>query len=162
MNKTLKGLAILSVLILASVVATAAVQVKLPEGAGKAVLEAKCQSCHSLDGVATGKMDKAGWKDTIDRMKGYGSDISDAQITTALDYLVANFSPTSAEDAQAKELIQKSCTSCHDAEKVKDVKGTKEKWTEVITTMVGMGAPLDDKQVKLVVDYLARTYPPMK
>ena len=162
MHKTFKGMAILSVLILASVVATAAVQVKLPDGEGKAVLESKCQGCHGLDNVASGKMDKAGWKDTIDRMKGYGSDISEAQTAVALDYLVANFSPTSAVDAQAKELIQKSCTSCHDADKVKDVKGTKEKWTEVITTMVGMGATLDDKQVKLVVDYLAKTYPPMK
>ena len=61
-------------------------------------------------------------------------------------------------DAQAKDLFENACSSCHDSSLATQAKQTPVQWANTVATMVSRGAPLDDKQAAEVSDYLARHY----
>jgi glyoxylase-like metal-dependent hydrolase (beta-lactamase superfamily II) len=59
-----------------------------PDAAMVTLLGTACGACHSLDRVNNKKADKDGWTTTVDRMKGKGADLTDAQVPLLIDYLV--------------------------------------------------------------------------
>lgn len=56
---------------------------------GKTLVHDNCGSCHSLVRVceALGRMDKAAWTATVDRMVGYGTDLDPSQRAVVAAYL---------------------------------------------------------------------------
>jgi predicted secreted protein len=68
---------------------------------------------------------------------------------------------TIANDAVAEEkrssLVVKSCTICHNSERICNAIGRKNEndWQQTVTRMVGKGAPLDEEKARLVVDFLS-------
>jgi cytochrome c5 len=80
-------------------VALAAVQ-DLPEGPGKAILEANCTICHDLDRVKSKHYDKDSWQGLIESMRdkrGGPKDLTDEEIQILADYLSKNFGPASSD-----------------------------------------------------------------
>lgn len=59
----------------------------------------------------------------------------------------------------AHDLVAQACTACHAAELVTSSGKTREGWADTVTTMVGNGAAVTDKDFDKVVDYLAKNYP---
>ena|SRR2546426_434345 len=143
----------------------------LPEGDGKKLVEDVCASCHSLDPIRQQQLDKDGWKDIVQKMQGYGAPLDEKQVATVTDYLAKNFGPkaasgggdgaaaSSASDEDAKKLIEGICASCHDSGLVTGTTNTKEGWQDTVKSMNAKGAGLTDKDVEILVNYLARTYP---
>lgn len=158
--------------------AYAAVQdVQLPDGDGKKVLQNSCTACHGLDGVVRLHMDKGGWEGLVSSMVSNGAQVDMKDYPVLIDYLVKNFGPEKpaggaaadapaagggASDGQAKQVLMDVCTACHDLDLVSDQHLSKDEWQQVVTSMVAKGANLADKDTPILVDYLAKTYPPKK
>src|SRR5215469_2862500 len=71
----------------------------LPEGAGKAIIEAKCNFCHDSQRIVRSRGAPARWQQVIDTMKAYAqgstvaTPITDDEQKVLLAYVSANFGP---------------------------------------------------------------------
>jgi virginiamycin B lyase len=74
-------------------------QSALPDGPGKAPVEATCGRCHSLDQVTRSGYDRAGWQNVVTMMRNVGAPLPADQVTTVVDYLAAHFPPKAAPPA---------------------------------------------------------------
>ena len=68
-------------------------EVALPEGEGKAIVEAKCITCHDASLITMNHLDNDAWKAMIDVMVASGAEVTDAEMPVLLEYLVKNFGP---------------------------------------------------------------------
>jgi cytochrome c5 len=144
--------------------------VQLPDGNGKQVLQTACTACHGLDGVVRLHMDKPGWEGLVSSMISNGAQVADKDYPVLVDYLVKNFGPEKpagqaapgGNDGAAKKVLEDVCTACHDLDLVSDQHLSKDEWQQVVTSMVAKGASLSDKDMPMLVEYLAKTYPPKK
>ncbi|MGH9783988.1 MAG: virginiamycin B lyase family protein, partial [Terriglobia bacterium] len=81
---------LLSVIFLCATV-SAQSQTALPEGAGKAIVEAKCTMCHELNRVTNARMPRGDWQTTINRMVDFGAALTPDERAVVADYLATNF-----------------------------------------------------------------------
>lgn len=142
---------------------------ELPEGEGKKLLEERCVGCHSLKPVVNLKQSRDAWKKLVVKMVGYGAQLDDKQVDVATEYLTKHFGPeTSAAPAKpespeekiAKRYIEGICSSCHDAGLIRSTEATKQQWLDIVTRMNGLDAGVSQRDVDVLVDYLASKYGP--
>jgi cytochrome c5 len=141
---------------------------QLPEGDGKKILQTACTACHGLDGVVRLHLDKDGWEGLIASMVSNGAQVDSKDQPVLVDYLVKNFGnakPAAGaqaaggnSDAAAKKILEDSCTTCHDLDLVAGQKLSKDEWQSIVSSMVAKGAALGDKDMPVLVEYLAKTY----
>ena len=145
----------------------------LPDGDGKKILQTSCTACHGLDGVTGLHMDKAGWEGLVSSMVSNGAQVDTKDFPVLVDYLVKNFGPAKPagqqaqggganNDAAAKKLLDDVCTACHDLDLVAGQHLSKDDWQALVGSMVAKGASLEPKDMPVMVEYLAKTYPPKK
>jgi cytochrome c5 len=153
--------------------AYATAQENLPDGDGKKILQTACTACHGLEGVVKLHLDKDGWEGLISSMVSNGAQVDQKDFPVLVDYLVKNFGPAGGakpaggqaaggSDADAKMILETSCTACHDLDLVSDQHLSKEDWQALVGSMIAKGASVSDKDVPMLVDYLAKTYGPKK
>jgi len=60
-------------------------------------------------------------------------------------------------DGEGKKILLRSCTSCHDLTEVTKFRGyyDRKQWRDIVVTMMEYGAPIEEKQVDVLADYLA-------
>jgi cytochrome c5 len=142
---------------------------ELPEGEGKKLLEEQCAGCHSLKPVVSLKQSRDAWKKLVVKMVGYGAKLDDKQVDVATEYLTKHFGPESSsvaakpdspEEKIAKRYIEGICSSCHDAGLIRSTQATKQEWLDIVTRMNGLDAGVSQRDVDLLVDYLASKYGP--
>ena len=63
----------------------------LPEGPGKETTLRLCGQCHEAAKATSVKLTREGWVETIDRMKVFGADGTEADFAAVLDYLATHF-----------------------------------------------------------------------
>lgn len=64
--------------------------------AAKALFEARCSLCHSVDRALKKSKDRPGWIKTVSRMRGYASGrITEAEADAIMEYLVRTRGPKS-------------------------------------------------------------------
>ncbi len=84
---------------------TAHAQSSLPDGAGKAVVERMCTTCHGLNVVTGQRMTKQHWADQVDDMVSRGAVGTDEDVRQVVEYLSRNFGkdtpPTSNAETSA-------------------------------------------------------------
>jgi mono/diheme cytochrome c family protein len=68
----------------------------LPDGAGKAIAEGACLSCHASDILRQQRLTRQQWTGTLTKMVNWGTVIPDGQRDLLLDYLSSNFGPENA------------------------------------------------------------------
>jgi cytochrome c5 len=66
---------------------TALLAGKLPDGPGKAVLQAKCVICHSDDYVVQQRLTPAQWQAEVAKMRKFGAPIGDDEAKVLSEYL---------------------------------------------------------------------------
>jgi cytochrome c5 len=140
----------------------------LPEGEGKKILQNSCTACHGLDDVVNSHMDKTGWTNLIDSMISNGASVDDKDKPVLVDYLVKNFGASGSQGGQqaqaggsgeaGKMILENACTACHDLDLVEQMKLNKQEWEDLVKSMIGKGASVEDKDVSVLVDYLVKTY----
>ena len=97
----------------------------------------------------------------VDR-KPLPASVSKAVAATAAARRVAPrngaFTPVVLPAGGAKALVEKTCgTGCHSMEVVTSQRMGGTEWNSVVQNMVARGAQASDAEVKLIVDYLAKT-----
>ena|SRR6202050_3087215 len=156
-------------LVLTAALATVSMAVpqELPEGEGKKLLEERCAGCHSLKPVVNLKQSQGAWKKLVVKMVGYGAQLNDKEVDVATGYLTKYFGPESSAEAAkpdtpeekiAKRYIEGICSSCHDAGLIRSTEATKQEWLDIVTRMNGLDAGVSQRDVDLLVDYLASKY----
>jgi cytochrome c5 len=159
--------AIWLVLTVALATLSMAVPQELPEGKGKTLLEERCSSCHSLKPVVSLKQSQGAWKKLVVKMVGEGAQLDDTEVDLVTEYLAKNFGlessasaakPDSPEEKIAKRYIEGICSSCHDAGLIRSTEATKQEWFDIVTRMNGLDAGVSQRDVDLLVDYLASKY----
>ena len=63
-------------------------------------------------------------------------------------------------DGDGKRILMTSCTGCHDLTEVTKFRGyfTRDEWRDIVRTMIEYGAKVQDKEVDVLVDYLAKNF----
>lgn len=61
-------------------------------------------------------------------------------------------------EGEGKKILTTSCTSCHDLSEVTKFRGyyDRKQWRDIVVTMMEYGAPVDERQVDVLADYLAK------
>jgi mono/diheme cytochrome c family protein len=72
--------------------AVSAVQVALPSGPGKELVEARCAACHDLERVASAKRQKSEWPALVANMVGRGAVATQEEVQAISAYLASHFS----------------------------------------------------------------------
>jgi hypothetical protein len=112
-------------------------------------------------------LDKPGWEGLVSSMVSNGAQVDTKDFPVLIDYLVKNFGPAKPagqqaqggnNDAAAKKILEDSCTACHDLDLVSSQHLSKDEWQSVVGSMVAKGASVGDKDIPVLVDYLAKTY----
>lgn len=83
-------------------------------------------------------------------------------LLTTIFLFAASAHPTTLPPGKGKAIVQRTCISCHALKVVTAKRATKEQWSVLIDQMMSRGADLDDDEVQIVVDYLARNFGPGK
>ncbi|MGN6182565.1 MAG: hypothetical protein ACTHQM_02805 [Thermoanaerobaculia bacterium] len=81
-------------LILAATLPTPGTQFKqLPNGKGKAEVEAACYACHSADLLAQQRLNEKQWTATVEKMMRWGAVVAPEKKDVVIQYLAKNFGP---------------------------------------------------------------------
>ena len=66
---------------------------QLPNGPGKAEVEAACYACHSADLLAQQRLTEKQWVASVEKMVRWGAVVPDAQKDVIVKYLARHFGP---------------------------------------------------------------------
>src|SRR5271165_2145226 len=77
---------------------------------------------------------------------------------TTIFLLAASVHATTLPPGKGKAIIQRTCISCHALKVVTAKRASKEQWSALVDQMMSRGADLEDDEVEIVVDYLARKF----
>jgi hypothetical protein len=66
----------------------------LPNGPGKAEVEAACYACHSADLLVQQRLTEKQWVASVDKMIRWGAVVPDAQKDVLVKYLSRHFGPS--------------------------------------------------------------------
>jgi glucose dehydrogenase len=72
-----------------------ALSVKLPPGAGRAIVRKDCTLCHGVETITRSHLSRAGWQSTVREMINRGAPVTTAQSQTLVNYLAHNFGTSS-------------------------------------------------------------------
>jgi competence protein ComEA len=80
-----------------------------------------------------------------------------ATIALTPNYAGAGRAGDDLPDGEGKKILLASCTSCHELTEVTKFRGyyNRNQWRDIVVTMMEYGAPIDEKQVDVLADYLA-------
>ena len=149
-------------------------KVERPDGQAWEVIRQHCTTCHGIDDYAYYAQDRAAWQKLIaDKHKSGEADLSDADRTVLLDWLVSKFGPgtkpfprtysppeitTFFSDPEAHRLLNKACTKCHGMDRVETSRKAAEAWRVTLVDMRERGAQLSDQELEQLVEWLARVW----
>ena len=68
--------------------------------------------------------------------------------------------PEQAPDQDGEALLEARCSTCHSADRSKQVTKTRDEWDQSVTRMIDKGAQLTEAEKAVLVDYLTETYGP--
>jgi len=149
----------------------------LPPGKGKDLLLVACTQCHGLNPTLLMRDGRKGWKDRVENMILRGSQLLPQESEVLIDYLAENLGPGARPPQSAapgssaaaggtlslppgpgKDLVEASCSICHDLARVVSLGRSREEWVSVTEDMVERGLPLTAEEIQAIVSYLTANY----
>ena len=73
-----------------------------PPGPMQEKVKTTCTTCHAATQVTKQHKTKAEWSKVLDKMVGYGADVSETERSAVLKYLASNFGPSKGGSKSAK------------------------------------------------------------
>jgi cytochrome c5 len=145
----------------------AAAQDLLPDGAGVEVVRDKCTTCHEADLIVQQRLTKTGWTREVEKMMRWGTEVTDAEKNTIIDYLSARFGPrplgaaaSLPQDEAGRKIFENKCLICHEADLTQQQRLTKTGWTREVDKMIRWGADVTDAERQPLIDWLTQNYGP--
>jgi len=145
---------------LASVLVLNAGQAVAPQEPGEKILLRACTVCHATTEITKfkGYYSRDQWADVVRTMRGDGAVVQDDEVPVLVDYIFKMYGRKELPEGEGKAILESSCTGCHDTQKATSLKLSRAGWQDIISKMMGLGAPLDDKQIPPLADYLAKNF----
>ena len=81
-----------------------------------------------------------------------------AMLLTTVLLLAASANPVTLPPGKGKAIVRRTCISCHALKVVTAKRASKEQWSVLVDQMISRGADLNDDEVEIIVDYLARNF----
>jgi cytochrome c5 len=147
-------------------------QVIMPDGPVRQIIRKNCTACHGIDDYAFYALDRAGWQKLIEtKHKNGEAPIAEKDFSLLLDWIVSKFGPntkpfprtyvapeitTFFSDPEAKRLLDRACTTCHELERINSLRKTEEGWRVLLVDMRERGAQLGDEELERLVEWLGR------
>jgi len=147
-------------------------RVQMPQGPVREVIRKNCTACHGIDDYAFYALDRDGWQKLIEtKHKPGDSPISSQDREVLLEWMVSKFGPatkpfprsyvapeitTFFSDPEAKRLLDRACTKCHEIDRVNSARHTADEWRVVAVDMRERGAQLADQELEQLVEWLGR------
>jgi len=125
---------------------------------GEQIMNAACATCHDLRPIETQALDGAGWTKEVKSMIEQGAEVKSNDVPVLIDYLARFHGPL--PDGPGREVLLDICTRCHDLQRVRRERNTAEGWLEILDAMLNEGAPLTEKDLPVLLRYLARNFGP--
>jgi mono/diheme cytochrome c family protein len=63
-------------------------------------------------------------------------------------------------EGEGRDVVESVCSQCHGLRYITDSVLEREGWENIVADMMSRGAPLDDSEVDMVVDYLTASFGP--
>ena len=149
----------------------------LPDGPGRALVAARCATCHSLDEALSKRTTADRWLATVQQMIDRGAPITAQDAAAISSYLGQYFGldapaadqasdqtqgPASAlPDGQGRDILTQKCFQCHQMSMWSAIRQDRTAWESVIYRMIGRGALWTDDEIDAMAGYLARARGPM-
>jgi cytochrome c2 len=127
---------------------------------GEQILNRSCTTCHDRRPIETQALDEAGWTKEVRAMIDQGAEVKADEVPILVTYLVDHHGPL--PEGPGKEVLLDVCTRCHDLQRVRRERLTPEGWLEILEAMLNEGAPLTDKDLPVLLRYLARNFGPQR
>jgi len=147
-------------------------QVVPPRGPARQVIFKYCTACHGIDDYAYNALDRAAWDQYVTvKHRGLDVPIPVEERAVLLDWLAERFGPTTKpfprsyvpqeittylSDADAEALIARTCSTCHDVDRVNKARHPAEGWRVVLVDMRERGAEIEDADLERLVEWLGR------
>ena len=151
-------------------------KVDRPDGPVWQVIRKNCTQCHGIDDYAFFALDKAGWQSLLETKHksplAEGTPVlSEADLTTLLDWLVLKFGPASKpfprtyippeiteffSDPEAILVLNRSCVSCHGLDTIMKSRFSPDEWRVIAVRMKTSGANISDEDLERLVEWLGR------
>lgn len=149
-------------------------KVERPDGPVWTVIRQNCTACHGIDDYAFYALDRPGWQKLIEtKHPGGEAKLGESDQKLLLDYLVSKFGPatkpfprtyippeitTFFSDPEAKRLLNRACTTCHDLARVENARRDEDGWRVLVIDMRERGAVLADDEIERLVEWLGRVW----
>jgi hypothetical protein len=59
---------------------------------------------------------------------------------------------------RARELVEDVCTYCHNLDRLRGKELSREEWRGLVKGMISEGAPVTDKELSMILDYLVKKH----
>jgi cytochrome c5 len=125
---------------------------------GEEIMNASCRTCHDLRPIDTQALDEKGWASQVQAMIDKGAPVAKADVPVLVDYLVRMHGPLA--DEPGREILLNTCTQCHDLQRIRRQGRGAEGWLEILDAMLNEGAPLSERDLPVLLRYLARNFKP--
>jgi len=123
---------------------------------GEQIMTAACTTCHDLRPIETQALDGAAWTKELKSMIEQGAEVEPDDAPVLVDYLARLHGPL--PDGPGKMILLDICTRCHDLQRIRRQRNTPEGWLEILDAMLNEGAPLGEKDLPVLLRYLARNF----
>ena len=127
-----------------------------PVNPGEKILNSACTTCHELRPIETTALDREGWTKIVAAMIEKGADVKKDDVPVLVRYLVSMYGPL--PEGPGKAVLLNICTQCHTLERVKVRSGDRQSWDDLLSHMLNEGAPLNDDDYAVLLNYLARNF----
>jgi hypothetical protein len=121
-------------------------------------------SCHEIDLITSQRLSEAGWTRSIDKMRGWGANVPEADRGPLAAYLSTQFGLRPAEShphaSEGEAVFGRACLSCHGIDLIEQQRLTRTGWLRSVDKMIGWGAQVPDPFKDPLLDYLAAQYGP--
>jgi len=125
---------------------------------GEIVMNNACMSCHDFRPIQKQAMDKDGWAQLIQSMIQKGAQVKSEDVPALVEYLTEEHGPL--PNGNGKGILLDVCTQCHDLHRVREHGATREEWEDLLVHMINEGAPLNDDDFPVLLNYLSRNFRP--
>jgi cytochrome c5 len=125
---------------------------------GELIMTAACATCHDLRPIETQALDESGWAKEVTAMIDQGAEVKPDDVPVLVEFLTRRHGPL--PDGPGKDVLLNICTRCHDLQRVRRQRNTAEGWLEILEAMLNEGAPLAEKDLPVLLRYLARNFGP--
>ncbi len=110
---------------------------------GKNAFEENCIECHSLEWPLKKITDRTGWKETLEKMEGFGAILSQKNRRQVIEYLLA------------KSTFQTKCSVCHGLERPLEKNKEFQAWVTTVRRMAAKKPEhLTEDEIRAVSGFL--------